>query len=213
MKGESLEEFIRRLKEEGLAYVPLGGHIGEISRENGDGVVLDNDGSVLYNPGNKPMAMRVLELYSQVREYMSAFIKAPRDADEVSDTRTLLLYNNCELAATKFSTGEVMFATWMLDRNGERETGHYYNDYADAKQDFTVRAELINRDLLFSEKELEIIRSSLSSYLTLDNAYMSGRQEDAVKGVIGKIDNVIAPEIHENAEEAEELGYEPEREL
>ena len=214
MNNEDLNEFIRRLKSEGYTFRPSNQGLGEISKENGNNVILDNDGSVLYQTGNKPMAMRVLGLYNQVREYMSAFIHAALNPDKgTSDTRTLLIYNNCELAANRFSDNRMEFITWRLDRNGEREIGHYYDDYADAKQDFAVRAELINRDMLLSEKELAVIRSSLSDYLAYDSAYLPNSQEKALREVIGKIDNVIVPEIQQNTEEALELGYEPEREL
>ena len=218
MNKEDLNEFIRRLKDEGLAFQSAPDAIGAVSKENGSGVTMEEDGSVSYNRGDRPFAMKVLGLYNQVREYMQAFRAAPQNPDkravqQVGDIRTLLLYNNCELAAHQFSNKDMWFITWRLDRDGSRVNGDYFSDYAQAKQDFAVRAELINRDMLFTEKELSVIRSSLSSYLNLENAYMTGKQENSIKEAIGKIDNIIVPEIHEKAEEAEELGYEPEQEL
>ena len=67
--------------------------------------------------------------------------------------------------------------------------------------------------MLFSERELTIIRSHLSNYLSSENTFVTGSQEDAIKEVIGKIDNVIAPEIQKDEEEAAEMAYEPEQEL
>jgi len=218
MDREDLKEFIRRLNGEELAFRPAPDGLGIVSDENGADVSIEEDGAILYKREHKPLAMKVMELYNQVLEYMPAFRKAPQHNtarfDWLDDTRTLLTFGNCELAANRFSDGSMQFITWKLDRNGARETGHYYSDFNDAKQDFAFRAELINRDMLFSEKELTVIRSHLSDYLASEDTFLSGRQEDAVKEVISKIDNIIAPEIQENAEEKEvELGYEPEQEL
>jgi len=214
MNDESMKEFIHRLKDEGFAFQPSTYGIGAVTNKNGNSVTLDEDGSVLYKTGNQPMAMRVMGLYNQVQEYMTAFLSAQRSPGSKSpDTRTLLLYNNCELAATKFSNNNMEFATWRLDRNGKREIGHYFDNYKVAKYDFAIRAELINRNLLLSEKELTVIRSNLSDYLDCDSAFIPDNQEKAMKEVISKIDNVIAPEIQENEEQTSDLGYEPEQEL
>jgi len=216
---EDLQEFIRRLNAEGYTFQPSPDGIGAVSDENGMDVSIEGDGAILYKRESKPLAMDVMEIYNQVMEYMPAFRKAPQDAAAqhgwLDDTRTLLMYNNYEMAASRFFDGNMMFITWRLDSNGSRETEHYYDSYIDAKQDFVVRAELINKDMLFSEQELTVIRSGLSDYLSAEDTFVTGSQEDAIKEVIGKIDNVIATEIQENTEEAAEaeLGFEPEQEL
>ena len=219
MNVEKMKEFIRRLDAEGLTFQPSPNSLGTVSAENGMSVAIEDDGAVLYKPGNKSFAMRVMELYNQVQEYMSAFLNAPRQEIKrdgwQEDTRTLLLlYNRCELAAQRFSDNSIEFITWRLDKNGNRENGHYYNDFADAKRSFAIRAELINRDMLFTEKQLMVIRSNLSEYMASINTPITYSQEEAVKEVVRKIDNVIAPEIHEKAEEKEEeWENEPELEL
>ena len=217
MNKEDLKEFIRRLEAEDFTFQPSANSLGTVDADNGMSVSIESDGAILYKPGNRLLALRVMELYNQVQEYMPVYRNAPLDTvkhlDWLDNTRTLLIYNNCELAANRFSDGHMQFVTWRLDRNGARDNGYYYNDYKDAKQNFAIRAELINQDMLFSEKELTVIRSHLSDYLASENTFMSGSQEDAVKEVISKIDNIIAPEIRENAEEAYELGYEPEQSL
>ena len=217
MNREDLKEFIRRLDAEGLSFEPTPEGLGKVSDENGMSVSIENEGAILYKPADKPLAVKVMELYNQVREYMPAFRKASPDpimqSRWLNDTRTLLLYNNCEFAANKFTDGSMQFITWRLDRNGTRDNGHYYNDYGDAKQDFAIRAELVNRGMLFSEKELMVIRSNLSDYLAMEDTFLTCSQEDAMKEVIRKIDNVIVPEIHQEAEEEEDLGFEPQQEL
>ena len=217
MNKEDLTEFIRRLNAEGLSFQMTSEESGRVTADNGMSASVEDDGTILYKRESRPLAQRILEIFNQVREYMAAFRNAPQDKANRNNwqgnTRTLLLFNNCELAANRFSDNSMEFITWRIDRNGEREIGHYFSDYAEAKQDFAIRAELINRDRLFSERQLSVIQSHLSDYLTYDNAFITRKQEDAIREVIRKIDNVIVPEIHEKAEEAEELGYEPEQEL
>ena len=131
MDKEDLQEFNRRLNAEGYTFQPSPEGIGAVSGENGMNVSVEGDGAILYKRENKPLAMDVMEIYNQVMEYMPAFRKAPQDAAArhgwLDDTRTLLMYNNCELAASRFLDGHMMFITWRLDREGGRETGHYYD--------------------------------------------------------------------------------------
>ena len=184
-------------------------------------VAVENGGDILYKHECKPLAMKVMGIYNEVQEYMQAYQNAPppiigKTGGWMNNARSLLIYNNCELAASQYTDDSLEFITWKLDRNGDREIGRYYYDYSDAKKDFAIRAELINQDLLFSEKELVVIRSFLSSYMgldSLDRNPVTYRQEETAKEVLSKIDNIITPEIHEDEEEAEELGNEPELEL
>jgi len=184
-------------------------------------VTIENDGDILYKHESKPLAMIVMGIYNEVQEYMHAYQNAPlpitgQIGKWINNARSLLIYNNCELAASRHSDDSMEFITWRLDRNGKREIGRYYNDYSDAKKDFAIRAELINQNILFSEKELVVIRSFLSCYMgldSLDRSPVTYRQEETAKEVLSKIDTIIAPEIHEDEEKEEELGIEPELEL
>ena len=205
------------MNAEKLKFEPAPDCAGSISDKNGMSVAIEDDGAILYKRESKPLAVRVMDLYNSVQEYMSAYQNAPpetlRPGGWEDSTRTLLSYNNIELAAGQYSDGSMEFITWRLDRNGDRENGHYYSDYNMAKQDFAVRAELINRDMLFSEKELAVIRSFLSGFMALENNAATYSQEETAKEVLRKIDDVITPEIQENTQEATEMGFEPESEL
>ena len=217
MNKEDLEEFIRRLRAEGFSFQMVSEESGRVTADNGMSASVEDDGTILFKRESRPLAQRILEIFNQVREYMTAFRNAAQNTANHDkwheNTRTLLLFNNCELAASRFSDNRMEFITWRLDNNGEREIGHYFSDFADAKRDFAIRAELINRDMLFTERQLSVIQSYLSDYLAYDNASITRKQEDDIREVISKIDNVIVPEIYEKAEEAEELGDEPELEI
>jgi len=218
MTGEKLKEFMRRLAVEGYNCALDASGAGTIHGDGQEHVTINEDGEILFKPENRRLAYEVRDIRDEVDEYMTEFMKAVPDPEHTpgskrADTRTLMLYNGCELAGRHMPDGVVDFVTWVRAR-GDRHMGHYFTDYTAAKQDFAVRAGLINRDRLFSETELAVIRSNLSDFLTIDGGdNMTGEQEDAIKDVISKINNVVAPEIREQAQEAEEQGYEPEQEL
>jgi hypothetical protein len=185
------------------------------------------DGEIRFRPENRDFAYRVHDIYGEVQEYMTAFERAapdtppPKGVDKndfegrgvAFETRTLLKYNGAELAGRYGRNGGADFVSWRLDRNGERELGHYHDSYAAAKEDFAVRAGLIDRNKLFTETELTVIKSSLSAYLSLDDENLSDADERTLRGVVEKIDRVITPTIQEQEDEAEDQGFEPELEL
>ena len=116
------------------------------------------------------------------------------------------------MAASLFSDNNVGFITWRLDRDGERDDPRFFTDYTQAKQDFAVRAELIPRNMLFSERQLAVIRSRLSDYLALkaiQEPSVARQEKDAIREVVDQINTVVVPEIYEK-EDPEEFGYEPE---
>jgi hypothetical protein len=220
MTSEKLKEMIRRLTAKGYALDLDRNGAGTITDGSGVYVGRAKDGDILFMPENRELAYRVRDIRDEVDEYMTEFERvapdehAERDGTAL-DTRTLLKYNGAELAGRYSDKYGMDFVTWLLDRNGSRELGHYIGDYGEAKEDFAARARMIDRNKLFTETELTVIRSNLSAYLSLDSGggNLSGEDEHAIKGVIGKIDRVITPEIQERAHNAEDQGYEPEQEL
>jgi hypothetical protein len=212
----TLKELRRRLTAEG--YEPDLDELGAGSVRDGErSVYVMGDGEIRFKPENRELAYHIRDICEEVKEYMAAFERAAPGVERFQnggkeDTRTLLLYNSAELAARRLSDDSIDFVTWVHVR-GHRDMGHYISGYAAAKEDFAVRAGLINRDRLFTETELTVIRSTLSDYIDTLGGRMSGKDEDTAEGVIRKIDTVIAPEIREQAQETEEQGYEPEQEL
>jgi hypothetical protein len=218
MTGEKLKEFKRRLQDEGFED-----NLDELGagavRDGEQYIFLMDDGEIRFKPEDREFAYRVRDIRDEVDEYMTEYQNAdPNKAlfksGGRSDTRTLASYNCCEFAARRLPNGSMDFVTWRVVKDNSREIGHYFNDYSAAKQDFAVRAGLIDRDRLFTETELTVIRSHLSDYLSIDaGEHIDGKNEQAIRGVIKKIDNVVVPEIKEQAQEAEDMEYEPEQEL
>jgi len=215
MNKEELNEFIRRLGAEGLSYSAASEKSGMVTAKNGMSASFNDDGTIQYNKESRPLAIRISQIYYQVREYMPALQGARLDVaslDWENKAQTLLKFNNSELAASLFSDNNIGFITWGFDRDGERDEPHVFTDYARAKQDFAVRAELIPHYMLFSEKQLALIRSRLCDYLALQEPPVARQHKDAIREVIDKINNVIFPKIYEREEE-EEMDNEQEDEL
>jgi hypothetical protein len=218
MTGEALKEFKRRLQAEG--YENGLDELGAGAVRDGEQTIfITDDGEIRFKPENRAFAYRVRDIRDEVDEYMTEFLSADPNKAQFrgggrSDTRTLAEYNGCELAARRLPDGDMDFVTWRIGKDNSREIGHYIGDYAEAKRDFAVRSGLIDRNRLFSETELSVIRSNLSDFLAIDGGdHITAENEQTVRGVIRKIDTVVVPEIREQAQEAEDMGYEPEYEM
>jgi hypothetical protein len=205
MTGEKLKEFMRRLNKDGYRFELDDNGVGTIYSGH-DGVEINADGEIRYKREHEDTAHRIHALYGEVDEYMTAYLAAPDNGDR---TRTLLKYNNAEFAARDLSKFGIDFVTWRLDRNGLREHGNYFDSYAKAKEDFAMRCGLIDRSKLFTETELLIIRAGLADIgdITPDRGQFELRDIRAIKE---KVNDLVIPQIHEQEQEAEDLGVEPE---
>jgi len=116
------------------------------------------------------------------------------------------------LLAAKLMEGRYLeFVTWQRDADKAGvNTGHYFTAYEAAKQDFTARCGLVDRNKLFSETEMKLIRQGLVCLganfpsLTLEQNTLLGK-------VVERIE-MIVPEIRDH-EELEHQGLVPDDEL
>ncbi|MDR1321174.1 MAG: hypothetical protein LBK56_07070 [Gracilibacteraceae bacterium] len=209
-------EFMRRLNAESFRFALDEKGAGMIYAGRGESVRVDASRDIFYKPEHRALAQRIRVIRDEVDEYMTAFAAAPPrfpgDEKSVAQTRTLLMFGNTEFAARRSSRYGVDFVTWRLDRNGEREIGHYFGDYAAAKEDFVMRCGLIDRRKLFTETELRLIRSGLAEIadITPDRGFA---EMTAIRALVEKIDDVVIPEISEQEQRAEDQCYEPEIDL
>ena len=218
MIEEKMRELIRRLNSEGYRIESAENGAIRVYGRNGASVSIENNDDIYFKRQNVRLANKVRDIRDQVDEYMTAFLNAAPGVEKFpkgqEDTRTLLLFNRSELAARQLSNGSMDFVTWRIDKNGYRESGNYWDDYAKAKSDFAVRSGLIDRDRLLTEKELAIIRSNLSDYISFETSDdLTWQKENEVKAVVNKIDHLIGPEIQNQEDEMEESADEPEQEL
>ena len=115
---------------------------------------------------------RAIDMASEVSEYMRLMEKAPHlEATGLDgDYRILADFGSVVLAGHPTKYG-IQFITWewSYDRTGVGQ-GHYHEqDYAGAKQDFAIRAGLIDRDEMFSAEQLTEMYRSIHE--TLDGEY------------------------------------------
>jgi hypothetical protein len=145
------------------------------------------------------------ELYHQtapiaemVREYMTAMDKSPPlkaiALDE--DFQLLAEFNGAVLAGRETEFG-YMFATWRRDYNGAGVfSGEYFLDgYEAAKQDFAIRAGLVEKQRLFSDNQLLDIYRSVSA--ALDDGYDLTQAEEKNFSSIQKQIKSLFPDINE----------------
>ncbi|MFR7743295.1 MAG: hypothetical protein ACLU3I_08420 [Acutalibacteraceae bacterium] len=102
--------------------------------------------------------------------------------------------------AGRMSKNGARFVTWEydFDRRGVH-AGHYFMQlYESAKQDFAVRAGLVNRQRLFSDEQLAVIRNACALSLE-DNATLSYAEEKLLRSVQEQIERLL-PQPEQNTE-------------
>ena len=117
-----------------------------------------------------------------------------RTNDQLDDTYKVLAdFGDAVLAGRSCKTG-AKFVTWEwdFDRQGVH-AGHYFmENYEAAKQDFAVRAGLIESQRLFSDEQLAVIRNACEFALE-DDATLSYAEEKQLQSVQEQIE-VLLPQ-------------------
>ena len=190
------KELDARLLEDGLIYV----------RWNEQPLCsVDRDGIVRFRPADitGPEVDRqlraVVQTAGQVKEYMRIFERAPTmKALGLDDTYKVLAdFSDAVLAGRCCETG-AKFVTWEwdFDRRGVH-AGHYFmENYEAAKQDFAIRAGLINEQRLFSDEQLAVIKNACEFALE-DDATLSYAEEKQLRSVQEQIELLLPQQEQE----------------
>ena len=163
---------------------------------------VDRDGIVRFRPADitGPEVDRqlrtVIQAAGQVKEYMRIFERAPTlKVVGLDDTYKVLAdFGDAVLAGRSCKTG-AKFVTWEwdFDRQGVH-AGHYFmENYEAAKQDFAVRAGLVNEQRLFSDEQLAVIRNACEFALE-DDATLSYAEEKQLQSVQEQIELLLPQE-------------------
>ena len=201
-----LEELAGRLQRERIHTLPVqDGLLTVTLDERTVGTVAENADmyqrrSDLDTPEAKNLYFRVLDISREVSEYMKEMERAPvLDAEGLNEPYKLLAeYKDIVLCGCQYENGYgVQFVTWSrtFDRTGVTQ-GHYFgNCYREAKQDFAVRAGLVQSQRLFSQEQLaEIYRSvQQTPYTDLE---LTRAQEKTLQSVSEQITDLL-PDIEE----------------
>ncbi len=161
----------------------------------------------LDSPEASDLYFKVAPIAIMVKEYMTAMEKSPLLEAVALDEEFRLLaeFNGAVLAGRETQHG-YKFVTWERDYDGTGVMwGHYYLDnYSDAKQDFAIRAGLIDEQRLFSDKQLMDIYQSVND--TFEAGYeLSDAEADQLSGIQTQIEAIIPDinrQIYEMTEES-----------
>ena len=157
---------------------------------------VDRDGIVRFRPADITGAevdrqlRTVTQTAGQVKEYMQIFDRAPAlKAVGLDDTYKVLAdFGDAVLAGRLCKTG-AKFVTWSwdFDRKGVH-AGHYFmENYEAAKQDFAVRAGLVESQRLFSDEQIAVIKNACEFALEAD-ATLSYAEEKRLQSVREQIE-------------------------
>ena len=173
---------------------------------------VDRDGIVRFRPVDitGPEVDRqlrtVIQTAGHVKEYMRIFECAPAlKAIGLEDTYKVLAdFGDAVLAGRSCKTG-AKFVTWEwdFDRQGVH-AGHYFmENYEAAKQDFAVRAGLVERQRLFSDEQLAVIRNACAFALEAD-ATLSYAEEKQLQSVQEQIELLLPQQTQEQHQTMEQ---------
>lgn len=142
----------------------------------------------------------VYEIVRTVAEYMKLMETAPLLKAEGlhEDYRLLADFNGVVLAGRNCGDGRgVQFVTWDWDFNRSGLShGHYYmENYEGAKQDFTIRANLVPKQRVFSEEQLIEVFRCCEDTLT-DGYILTDNQRKTIKGIQSQIEELM-PDLRE----------------
>ena len=160
---------------------------------------VDQNGAVRFCPDDIRDAetdrqlRTVVQTAAQTKEYLRMLERTPtlkafgldEDYKILADFSDAVLAGRCCKTGAKFVTWE-----WDFDRQGVH-AGHYFmENYEAAKQDFAVRAGLINEQRLFSDEQLAVIRNACEFALEVD-ATLSYAEEKQLRCVQEQIELLL----------------------
>ena len=190
------KELDAKLLEDGLIHV----------KWNGQPLCsVDRDGIVRFRPADitGPEVDRqlrtVIQTAGHVKEYMRIFERAPAlKVVGLDDTYKVLADFGDAVLAGQLGKKGARFVTWEwdFDRQGVH-AGHYFmENYEAAKQDFAVRAGLVESQRLFSDEQLAVIRNACAFALE-DDATLSYAEEKQLQSVQEQIELLLPQEEQE----------------
>ena len=165
---------------------------------------VDRDSIVRFRPADitGPEVDRQLRTVIQTAGHvkdMRIFERAPTlKVVGLDDTYKVLAdFGDAVLAGRSCKTG-AKFVTWEwdFDRQGVH-AGHYFmENYEAAKQDFAVRAGLVESQRLFSDEQLAVIRNACAFALE-DDATLSYAEEKQLQSVQEQIELLLPQQTQE----------------
>jgi len=149
---------------------------------------------------------QIRSVYESLSEAFNLYERGePLTIENMSHFHKLCEFGNHVIAARLMGYGYMEYVTWQQDSERTRvDIGHYFSDYESCKEDFAVRCGLIDRNKLFDETEMKLIRQGLV-HLGANFPDLTYEQNTLLGKVVEKIE-MLVPEIQEHEElERDEL--------
>ena len=189
------DELKRRLKENGygavydeqtetLKFYHNGIFLGEQSK-NG---ALHYDGDIYKLQNCGYLTKEISTLAAEINQCVVLYEKGePMKPDAVSNYRKFLEHGDTVLAGAYNKESGFKFATWNQNADGTYLVyGHYMDSYEKAKEDFAIRAGLINKNKVFTADQAELIFKSIN--YTRDNCeHITYQQDEDLEGIAEKL--------------------------
>ena len=152
---------------------------------------------VYRNTLNDDEHNNVRAIHESFTEMFSRYEKG-QPVNAQPEYRLMCEFDNYIMAAKLMNSGNMEFVTWKQDPEKTWvDIGHYFTDYEAAREDFAVRAGLVNRYKMFSETELKLIHQGLV-HLGADYPHLTSEQMTNVGKLIEKVE-MIVPAIQERS--------------
>lgn len=193
---ELLEAFIRSTIKEGFVTSESKYASALISIKKNDMVVLSVMKNGLALERDYPIKSdqdKLEKMFSTVREAHHLYETAkPLLFKSIANYRLISEFGEFILAAKMDKANEVNFTTWEYDYEHTGVVmGHYYDtNYEGAKEDFAIRAGLIDKDKLFKKEELASIYEACV-FRGRNDVNITYDDEKLLRSVMDKVDEDI----------------------
>ena len=206
MSNVLLNELKRKLPEREDIEYEMGEDKMKVKIRDDNGFEVRPSGGItcpsgsVYNDLFHEMEVLIADQVREIQEYVEAMDKAPKfEAEGLGEEYKKIAEFKDVVLAGKYLGAEngFQFVTWEYDKTGVY-AGHYFdNNYPSAKEDFAKRSMLIDRNKVFSNKELaeiyRCIEDTLSAEyeLTDDQEIMLLKIQDKIKDSVPDLTELI----------------------
>ncbi len=168
----------------------------------------------MYFDRDSPLAQGAQELHdlflSTKQEYIQYADAEPLNIEGITGFRRIAEYGDFLLAARIGEDGEVKYVTWQYDHDHTGvTTGHYFETNAEgAKQDFAIRAGLVQECKVFGREEMEVLYHACMVCAQSD-CDMTFENEEKLQEITGKLAQNL-PGLEDGREEVKKVQVEEE---
>jgi len=158
------------------------------------------------NPDVRADVTKLSELFAEMRHAYDLYDRGQHlSFNGVENYKVLCEFGSFLLAAMKDNNEQLKFVTWSYSYDRESVAyGHYFDtDYKGARQDFAVRAGLIDEQKLFKTEDLMAIYDACV-YRAVNDEAINYKDERKLQSLTERIEKLV-PELQERNESEQEM--------